>query len=302
MQRPVAAVAGLALLLIAAGISAPSLFSLPPPESDRAAAESPAPALAPQLPAFDAMLARTASLYYSMANENLAGFDCAVHPEWLEVFAIANPHTYIKDNDPRLRLLESVKIGIHVAMKQGSKVEWELPAPPKRALKQEQADLLEAMHRATEQTLMGFLQLWKPFVEGSAIPKTSQSAHIAPKGDGGYEIDSEHSGTSVREQFDSGRMLKEFDIETPASSVDLTPKFTPTARGLLVTGFVAHIRPAGADAGKAQVMRVGLDYADVDGVWIPSRLDMTLVGTGAFDFRLDRCRLVRLEEPASNPK
>lgn len=290
-MRPIPTTAGLALWLLIAGLQNLFCLQATPPQS----VEGPE---SPRAPADD-LLTRAASRYYSMVKENISAFDCAVHPEWLEVFEIANPKVYIRDKDPRVRLLDSVKITLHAPMGQEPRIVWEPIAVQKRPLTQKQTDLLDAMHKATEQTLMGFLQFWKPFMDGSAVPRTSQSTRVAPDGNGGYQVEMRHAGTTVVERFDDRLSMKEFDVKKEGARVDFAPQFASTPQGLLMTGFVARFRPGMAEVERAQVLRVGLDYADVEGVWIPSRLDMTLVGTGAFDFKLDGCRLTRGDKPVS---
>lgn len=295
-SNPAAAAAGLALCLIAS-LAPPSLCCLQAPAAAETARAASLPA--PRLPLPDTLLTRAEALYYSMPKD-LASFDCAVHPEWRDVFAIANPSVYIRDNDPRLRLLDSVKITMHAAMRQGSTIHWEAPATHRPVLNREQADLLESMHKATEQTLLGFLQFWKLFVDGSTIPTPRQTIEIVASEEGGRRIRSELGSASVMERFDQQMLLKELDIETASSTLEFAPTYVSTSKGMLAVGIGARIRQKPAGAEKPQTMRVALDYAEVDGVWLPSRLDMTVAGTGTFNFRLDGCRLTRSEKALSS--
>ena len=38
-------------------------------------------------------------------------------------------------------------------------------------------------------------------------------------------------------------------------------------------------------------MHVGIDYQTMDGFYIPSRLNMEVVGTGIFNFTMDGCKV-----------
>ena len=73
------------------------------------------------------------------------------------------------------------------------------------------------------------------------------------------------------------------------TSIKFSPSYTPTPQGLLVNKFVAHIQPTGAAPGQAQEMKVGVEYQPVNGLTIPSSLNMEVVGTGVFKFTFDGC-------------
>jgi hypothetical protein len=235
----------------------------------------------------DEMLARAGKLYYSTTKAGLNGFDCAVVPDWLTVFHSAQPDVAFAADDPRILLLKSVKITLHAQMKGGSSVDWTPPAPS-APLDKNSADLLDGMHQATEQSLQGFLQFWTPFVDGSAVPSSSQGLEIA-KTDNGYRLHAEQTGTSVTEELDNNLLITHYSVTMDQATVNFVPAYKPTDKGLLVDSFLAHILPAGSPPDQVQEMHVSIEYQTVSGVLIPARLNMNVVGSGAFDFIFDGC-------------
>ncbi len=272
-----------AVLLGACLASAASAQSAP---ATSAAAQTPAKSAA-DTAANDAYLAKAGTLYYSTAKAGLSGFDCAVHPDWRALFVSANPGTAVASDDPRILLLKSVSIKLHGRMKGGSSLEW-TPAPGK-VTDDASTGLLDNMQKATEQTLMGFMQFWTPFVDGSAVPANSAGLAVTRNDKQEVTLHADEAGTSVTEVFDSNSVLKDFDVVLNGADIRFGPSYKYTEKGLLVSGFLAHILPAGATAGQSQEMHVGIEYSPVDSFLIPSRVNMEVVGTGIFNFTFDGC-------------
>jgi len=236
----------------------------------------------------DELLAKAAKLYYSTAKAGLDGFACSVHPDWNALFASANKGTETASGDPRIALLNSVRITLHAHLKGGSTVDWDSPANPT----EDSAKLLSAMHQATEQTLQGFLQFWTPFVDGSAAPANSEGLEMTPT-ENGYRLHANQDGTEVTELMDSNLVLRHFDVAMSSSTVKFVPTYQATEKGLLVEGFLAHILPAGAPPEQEQEMHVTILYQTLDGFPIPSKLLMEVVNTGIFNFTMDGCTVDR---------
>ncbi len=236
----------------------------------------------------DEMLAKAAKLYYSTAKAGLVAFDCAVHPEWHTLFVSASKGDAVAENDPRIVLLKSVGITLHGRLKGGSTLEWVETSDPGRPLDTDSTALLASMHQATEQTLQGFMQFWTPFVDGSVVPENSAGIEIT-KGETGYTLQADSGGTKVTEVIDNQLLLQHFNVVMKEATVDFVPAYKSTDKGLLVNSFQAHILAAGSPPERAQDMNVAIEYQIVQGFPLPSTLNMSVVGTGVFNFVLDGC-------------
>ncbi len=241
--------------------------------------------------AIDALLAKAATMYYSTTKPGLNGFDCAVHPDWHTLFASANPGTAISDSDSRVTLLNGVAITLHARLKGGSTLDW-TPAAGS-ATDADSTVLLNQEHKGTEQTLLGFLQMWKPFVDGSVVPANSSGLTVTHASDT-LALHSTSNGTDLTEVFSNDLLLEHYDvIMGDGTSVKFEPTYKATAQGLLVERFLAHIQPAGNSPGPAQEIHVGIEYQTIEGFPIPRQLNMEVVGTGIFNMSLDGCTVIR---------
>jgi hypothetical protein len=255
-------------------------------------APSPSPAAAAPQPAQpnpdNDWLAKTSKLYYSSAKAGLTGFDCTVHPDWHTLFASADKGSAVPDDDPRIALLNAVKISVHARMKGGSTIEWVVDSNPDKSLDQNSTDLLDSMHKSVEQTLEGFLQFWGPFMEGTVVPDSAEGLEITHTPTV-HTIHAKQAGTELTEVFSSDLVLEQFNVNMSAAAIKFLPAYKPTAQGLLVSAFKANILPEGMPAEQAQVMKVNIEYQPVGTLIVPGKLNMEVIGTGTFNFTFDGC-------------
>ena len=233
------------------------------------------------------MLNKARTLYYSTAKAGLAGFDCTVNPDWLTTFVKANPGVTISSNDGRVVLLNQVAIVLHARLTNGNtSLDW---TPPPGALTSEQNDLLNQKHSGVQQALTGFIQFWTPFVDGSVIPD-STSGMTVTHSPTSFTLVAEGGGTSITEVFSNDLLLEHYDLTSGGTSVKFEPSYKATPQGLLVEHFVASIQNPSAPV---QQMNVAVEYQNIDGFSIPSRLDMEMAGTGAFNMTFSQCTVRR---------
>jgi hypothetical protein len=233
-------------------------------------------------------LAKTSKLYYSSVKAGLTGFDCTVHPDWHTLFVSANKGGTIADDDPRMALLKTVKVAIHARMRGASTIDWVEATSPDKPPDDSSTALLEGMHRTVEQTLEGFLQFWTPFMEVSIVPDSVEGLEITHTPTM-HTIHAKQGDTELTEIFSSDLVLEQFNVNMNGMSIKFAPSYKPSPQGLLVQAFDAHIMSPGATPAQEQVMKVGIDYQSVDGLTIPGRLNMEIVGTGQFNFGFDGC-------------
>ncbi len=262
----------------------------PPAGSSTAAAPSqaaPSAQPAPTSALDDQWLAGVASLYYSSAKSGLNAFECVVHPDWNSLFASAQKDSAAAA-DPRVSLLNTVKITLHGRMKGGSTLDWTPAQSQDRPLDPDSVRMLGQMRAATESTLEGFMQFWTPFVNGSIVPIRSAGLQITHSA-AGHTIYGVQSGTEVTEIFNNGEILQQFNVKVNGASIEFMPAYQSTEKGLLVNRFVARIVPTGASPGGVQEMHVRIEYQTVGGFFIPGHLSMEISRAGAFNFMLDGC-------------
>ena len=291
--RSVRATVSLFLVLAAAAAwaqpspaAAPQRANAPAPQASTAQPDQ--PTVTPDAKADNALLAKTSRLYYSTRTAGLDGFDCQVHPDWHTLFTSASKGAPIAEDDARILILKPVKITVHAHMSGPSTLEWVRTPDPDKPLDADSSLLLDRMHEATEQAMQGFLQFWTPFVDGSVVPASSEGLKVT-RSPSDFTIQGEQNGAQVVEIFSNEMILQQFNVMTGGVSIRFAPSYQSTEKGLLVNHFDAAIEPVGEASAHAQVMHVQVLYATVDGLPIPSNLNMEVVGTGTFSMAMDGC-------------
>lgn len=230
----------------------------------------------------DAWLTHVRTLYTSTERDGLHGFDCAVQPDWRTVISTANKGTVDALGERKIATLNGAQVTLHAHLDGSSSIDFNAPNPPP-----DLADNVQTFANATKQSLGGFVQFWAPFANESVIPENSQGVDFTTTADGGRVLHMADGDTTVTETFDANDVLREYDVRQTAATALFTPTFTPTPKGLQVTGFLAHYQPQGQSD---EVMQVSVQYSQVGPYSIPSEVDMTLVGTASFNIALSGCR------------
>jgi len=235
-----------------------------------------------------AFLASAGKIYYSSITTGLTAFDCAVHPDWRTMMLSAKPGSATADDDPRILALKTAKITLHGRLTGSSTLDWNLPADPAKPLDQDTTEQIDSMHKASERTLLGFMQFWSPFVDGSVIPSTIDGLQIT-KTEKGHTIHADEGGAEMTEVLDNQMVMQQFKVAVGGAKIDFSPRYKPTDQGLLVNGFLAKIQTPSTPADQAEEMHVEIDYQTVAGFPLPSNIDIEVVGQGKFNFALDGC-------------
>jgi hypothetical protein len=275
--------------LVVAGCVAAGAIAQTSPAATAPAAQSAAGAAAPASDANIAFLTKASQLYYSTSKAGLKSFDCAVHPEWRTLFLSAAPAgTPVADDDAKILLLKTVAITLHGRLGGGSSLDWNVPSDPAKPIDAESKTALDGVHKGAEQTLIGFMQFWTPFVDGSVIPSSADGIDFT-RSDKGVTLHADQGGTSLTEVLGSDMVLQQFNVVTGGAKINFSPRYKPTDQGLLVNAFLAHIQPPSTPADQGVEMHVEIEYQTVSSFPIPSEINVEVVGQGKFNFALDGC-------------
>lgn len=236
----------------------------------------------------DQFLSRASGIYFSAIRAGLNGFTCDVHPNWRTLLLSSSKGVSIASDDPRVTLAQSVKITLHARLAGGSTVDWDPIAGPAHPPEADSTSILDSLHTGTNQSLLGFMQFWSPFVNGSLIPTVSTDLKIT-NSEKGHSLHADVNGTAVTELIDDSLVLQRFDVVSPAMIVRITPTFQRTDKGLLVKGFLARLQAPGVQPDQAQEVHVEMEYQNVHDLPIPARINMDVTNSATFNFTLDHC-------------
>jgi hypothetical protein len=295
MQRSQLAV--LVRMSTAAGVAALSCLLV---QAQALPADATPPAAAPQSGSAaslgDTLLAKATNLYDSTAKSGLHGFDCQAHPDWNKIESSAKKGAPDAADDAKVALLNTVKITLHARLGGASSIDWQLPQAAEKQLDPATSDMLDHSRHGVENTLVGFLKLWTPLIDGSVAESLGEAdLNVTPTG-AGYTLRSKDKGRPLTEEFDRDLLLRHFILVDSGSTVDISPAFRPSAHGLLVESFAVRIHPPGAPPEAAHEMHIGLEYQTVSTIQIPARISVEVPNVVEMDFALDGCSV----NPASN--
>lgn len=293
LQMPAWAVGALLLVsaLLARAQTQPIAAPLPGP------AETPPVTSAPIAASTkDALMARAELLYDSAEKSGLHAFGCQVHPDWNLIMTSSRKDAPLPADDPRLPLLNQVRITLHARLNGSSTLNWQPPAGP---LDPSAEATLGTAHRGIEQTLLGVLKLWAPLVNGSIPESFGEDNFALAQSENGYTLRSEDKQHSVTEQFDRNLLLTQYVSIESGSTIRIAPNFERTRQGLLLSSFIARIhaagaRPQSASAVTDQETQVALEYAPATQPTgriqpIPVRLAIEIPHLVTMSFALDSC-------------
>jgi hypothetical protein len=228
-------------------------------------------------------LARTRGLYYSSSKAGLKEFNCEVHTDWRTLLVSANKGVEVANDDPRLALLNTVKVHMHARMDGGSTIDWTTAADSA-----ENDRLLEGMHRSVQQMLEGFLQFWSPFIENREVPESADGLEIHHT-ETTHTIHARQGGMELTEIFNDKLLIEQYNVIVDGIAISFKPGFEPTPDGLRVNTFDAHILPTGTMPVKEQQMYVRIQYQSVDRFVIPRELNINIAGAGTFHYSFEGC-------------
>jgi hypothetical protein len=230
-----------ALLLVSAVLAraqTPALAA-PPPGPGQTPALASAPTVAG---AKDALMARAELLYDSAEKSGLHASRCQVHPDWYLIMTSSKKGAPLAANDPRLPLLNQVRITLHARLNGSSSLDWQ---PPPGRLDASAQATLDTAHRGIEQTVLGVLKLWAPLVNGSIPESFGEDNFVLAQSENCYTLNSQDKQHSLTERFDRNLLLTQYISTESGSTIRIAPNFDRHREGLLVSSFIARIHAAG---------------------------------------------------------
>lgn len=222
---------------------------------------------------------RARALYYTPVDAGLQGFHCEVSFDW-KTFIQKASNQPVPDDDARLKYLRTIQLTVDDDLHSGGELHWAAPAPAP----QETEDSVSKVRGGFQQMWSGFFQSWNGFLSGDMVTLDANSTveHTAT----GYHLAVRNGASLAEEQYDNNLLLQTVHVSTPSLDSLVSPTFTTTPHGLLVSGFrTVYKQPPTAEPTEV-LMKV--NYAPVSNFQIPSSLSIA-VGPANFDFGLVNC-------------
>ncbi len=224
-------------------------------------------------------MSKARALYYTPVDAGLEGFHCEISFDWKAFLQKANNQP-VPDDDARLKYLRTIQLPLDDDLHTGGELHWAAPAPPP----EETEDSVGKVRGGFQQMWSGFFQSWNGFLSGDMVSLDAKST--VERTAAGYHVAARNGPGLAEEQYDNNLLLQSIHVSTPTLDSRLTPSFTPTAHGLLVSAIRSvYKQPPNAEPTEV-VMKV--NYAPVSTFQLPSEVVIS-VGPANFDFHLVNC-------------
>jgi hypothetical protein len=195
--------------------------------------------------------------YYRLKSEGLTGFQCVATPDWekfiSENFKMAEalPQSLVnklKLVQANLSISDTGVLSTTFFLADGSQLE----------------DSISEATGGLAEMLNSFLQAWWPYVFDNSLGDFDT---VGLKKEGsGHRIRQKEGDTELSLLFDKDSVISEVNTTSPGGSVFTKPKFTSTAKGLLLTNLESDITST------QQHVSITVEYQDIDGFKLPAKL------------------------------
>ncbi len=226
-----------------------------------------------------AALAKARGLYYTPVDSGLKSFHCDVGFDWKEFIQKASNQA-VPDDDSRLKYLKTIQMSIDDDLHGGGELHWSAPAPAPEDAEASVGKIREGM----QQVWSGFFQSWNSFATGDLV--TLDARATTERTSDGYHVAVRTGPGLAEELYDSNLLLKTVRVTTPTLESIITPTFSPSAHGLLLTAVSSSYKQPPTAQPVEVTMKVG--YATVGTFQLPSELSVS-VGPANFDYHLVNC-------------
>jgi hypothetical protein len=205
--------------------------------------------------------------YYSLKSQGLAELRCAVQPDWDSIYKA------VKTDEVGAGQLLPILKGTHFTVVLGpdgaSTISHESDtAPPNEEVARRVRQSIDGM----EQLLTGFFQTWSGFMFNSILPDPDSKYHLEDLG-GKYDLTFGDDATSFAIALNHDLAIEELKETSPQLDATLHPQWSPSSKGLVLTGNQAKYQAAKSDSGE---LTVKVEYQEVEGLSLPSIVVATI--------------------------
>jgi hypothetical protein len=205
--------------------------------------------------------------YYSLSNRGLVEFQCNVQPNWrlvLKDVLAADPASA----ETALRLLNGIHFTVSLGPDGAVKVTHRADVAPTN---DKVAEGFNQIFTGMEQAMSGFFDTWKPFMLSTPFPAV-ESDYRLEESENQYHLSYKEGTADVVTTMGKDFAISETKVTTPEFASSISPQFTRTAEGFLLTGYQATYR--GKSDADRTVLQVGIVYQQVNGLQLPQKLNL----------------------------
>ena len=212
--------------------------------------------------------------YYSLKTAGLDEFQSTVKPNW-EIVLRDQLTTSPENAHAALKLLN----GLHFSMllDKDGKVTMSHHADIEPS-NDKQREGFDQIYSGMDQAVSGFFATWSMFMLNSPFPAAETEYQLENVG-GQYRLSYKDGSSDIVILMSKDLTISEVKVTSAEFTSSVLPKFTRTAKGLVLTGYAADYKPT---SGPGVVkLDVKMEHQPVDGLQLPVSLIVDSVLDGA---------------------
>jgi len=215
--------------------------------------------------------------YYNLTNTGLDGFRCQVQPDFDTTFKALKAAPIVQDQV--LPILRKTRFELLVGPNGASTVSHQSELPPPN---EDVAGRVRNATTGTEQILTGFMETWSQFmINSTPLPDADGDYQLEDLGNK-YRITSKQPSADAIILMDRDYEIAELKVTTPELAGTIWPKFSRIKDQFILVSYVYR-----AESENPQELSVKIEYGDVEGFKLPSKVTATMkLPSGAVDFLL----------------
>lgn len=198
--------------------------------------------------------------YYNPKSHGFAGFTATIKPNWK---VILGP-TSTRQN---LKVFQSIRFSLEADANGAVKVTRDFA---------ENAAGAEAYIKEIQENLQrlvsGFFGIWSVFTITSPFPAESENSLKFENAGNECRVFYSTNTTDVVLAMTDANVISELKLNSPRARRTIKPVFEKTSEGLLIKGYHSLFEPIGA--GMKSDLKVAIEYQEVDGIKLPSKLEL----------------------------
>lgn len=223
--------------------------------------------------------------YYSLKEDGFSGMRCEVDPDWEAAFASVKVDS-LKSMEI-FPFLKTIHFELLVGPDGSSLLSRDFDSPPPS---ENIATRIRSVTNGFDEVVTGFFHTWSQFMMDSILPDPDSQYTLAQTG-GEYHLSYSDTKTEVSATMSRDYSITAIHVKTAAFESTLSPKFTTTSRGWILSSYEATFQ-AGPQAGEQ--LSVTIEYPSVDGLRLPKDVAVVVTQpsqTVHVPFALSDCRL-----------
>lgn len=213
------------------------------------------------------IIKKARAAYYSLRSHGLDGFETSVQPNWRLVLKdqlAQNP----AGAEQGLTMLNGIHFVVLLGRNGAVKITHHQDVAPTN---QQAAEGFEQIFSGMEQAMSGFFDSWSPFMLTSPFPEVSGD-YTLEDANNQYHLSYKDQTAAIATTMSHDLVISEIRVDSPEFKSVLTPQFTKSAQGLLLSGYDATYQ--GAAGGESVKLNVRIENQPVNGFQLPRKLNL----------------------------